>query len=247
MPVRLEPAGTFDRILVLPERESVLTFVAVGTWDSAIRTMLEWLREHRPELRIGNSVGWSGAGPRLGLPHRGTYPAMKWDNSEPARYQRAVWKHWIDRLAGIFALGFLVWFTVRVSTTGVNTDLEASQYVWAALILALLLLSTYTGARAWLRSGPKVPEYPLGKRISDEVMDFGHGEFDPVWMRRSAVRGLAIWGAVAFAAGAFYYLADDDLRPLGLVVGGFAMILVVFTVLAVVKIDRKRAEQEDGA
>src|SRR5689334_15101588 len=133
------------------------------------------------------------------------------DTAEASRYHWAAWRHWSDRLVGIIALIFLVTYAVRIAANGgINTDLSVGRYVVAGAWIVLLLLAVYKGVRAWMRSEPKLSEGPIGKRISDEVMDLGHGEFDPVWVRRNGIKHALVWSAIAFASGAFYYLADDD-------------------------------------
>ena len=50
------PPGGFDHLLGLPPRESVLAFVAVPSWDDDLRALLAWVRRHRPELRVDDTV-----------------------------------------------------------------------------------------------------------------------------------------------------------------------------------------------
>jgi len=50
------PPGGLDHVLRLPPRESVLTFVAAATWDDDLRELLRWVRAHRPDVRVDDSV-----------------------------------------------------------------------------------------------------------------------------------------------------------------------------------------------
>lgn len=54
------PVGWGNRGVALPAREAALCFVTGATWDADLRELLAWVRDHRPDLRVEDSLAASG-------------------------------------------------------------------------------------------------------------------------------------------------------------------------------------------